>query len=64
MQRRTYNNVMKAIKMIQAKGYDFNEASEIALKCFDNHEQCNNGMSVEYFINRICPKAEFESMYR
>lgn len=63
MQKRTYNNVMKAIKMIQAKGYDFNEASEIALKCFDNHEQYNNGMSVEWFINQIATKAEYEAMY-
>ena len=38
MKRKTYNNVMRAIKIIQSKGYGFDEASEIALKCFDNME--------------------------
>ena len=37
MKRKTYNNVMKAIKMIQKKGYDFEEASKMAIRLFDEH---------------------------
>lgn len=53
MTRRTYNNMIKATKMIVAKGYDWNTANEIAIKCFDNMEQSNNGMSVEWFIDKV-----------
>lgn len=41
MKRKTYNNVMKAIKMIQKKGYDFEEASKMAIRLFDEHEKFN-----------------------
>ena len=56
MKRRTYNNVLKATKMIQNKGYNLQEANEIALQCFDNMEQIKNGMSVEWFIEKIVNK--------
>ena len=56
MKRKTYNNVLKAIKLIQKKGYTFDESSEIALKCFDNAEQNKNGMSIEWYIDRIINK--------
>lgn len=50
---------MRAIKMIQAKGYDFNEASEIALKCFDNMEQANNEMPVEWWLDKVITADEY-----
>lgn len=53
MKRKTYNNVLKAIKIIQKKGYDFDTASKIVLQCFDNMEQCNNGMPVEWYLDKI-----------
>jgi hypothetical protein len=53
MKRKTYNNVMRAIKIIQSKGYGFDEASEIALKCFDNAEQANNGMPIEWWLDKV-----------
>lgn len=59
MKRKTYNNVMKAIKLIQKKGYSFNEASEIVLKCFDNAEANPNGCSVEYYLDKIVTKEEW-----
>ena len=62
MKRRTYNNMVKATKLIVGKGYDWNEANEIAIKCFDNMEQLNNGTSVEWFINKIVDKTEYEEM--
>lgn len=53
MQRRTYNNMLKATKMIVAKGYGWKEANEIAMQCFDRKEQAKNGMPVEWFIDFI-----------
>ena len=62
MKRKTYNNVMKGIKIIQKKGYDFQEASEIVLKVFDEHE--NGEMPIEWWLDRIVSKEEFETMYK
>lgn len=53
MKRRTYNNMVKATKLIADKGYSWNEANELAIKCFDQMEASKNGMSVEWFINKI-----------
>lgn len=55
MQRKTYNNMVKATKTIVAKGYDWNTANELAIKCFENHATAKNGMSVEWFIDKIIP---------
>lgn len=41
------------MKLISKKGYDLDTAAEIALKCFDNMEQSKNGMSVEWWIDKI-----------
>lgn len=62
MKRKTYNNVMKGIKIIQKKGYDFQEASEIVLKVFDEHE--NGEMPIEFYLDKIVNKEEFETMYK
>lgn len=59
MKRRTYNNMVKATNMIIAKGYNKNEANEIAIKCFDNMERSKNGMDVEWFIDKIVNKGGF-----
>ena len=62
MKRKTYNNVMKGIKIIQKKGYDFQEASEIVLKVFDEHE--NGEMPIEFYLDKVISKEEFETMYK
>ena len=62
MKRKTYNNVMKGIKIIQKKGYDFQEASETVLKVFDEHE--NGEMPIEFYLDKIVSKEEFETMYK
>lgn len=54
MKRKTYNNVLKAIKLIEKKGYGFNEASDIALKIFDEHE--NDVMPIEWYIDKVISK--------
>ena len=53
MKRRTYNNMVKATKMIVAKGYDWDKANEIAIKIFDEAERRKNGMSIEWYIDKV-----------
>ncbi|MDP4117686.1 MAG: hypothetical protein Q8873_00635 [Bacillota bacterium] len=53
MKRKTYYNVLRAAKLIRAKGYDEQTSYQIALQCFDNMEQSKNGMSVEWWIDKI-----------
>lgn len=62
MKRKTYNNVMKGIKIIQKKGYDFQEASEIVLKVFDEHE--NGEMPIEFYLDKVISKEEYEAIYK
>lgn len=57
MKRKTYNNVLKAIKIIQKKGYDFQESSEIVLKVFEEHE--NGEMLIEWWLDKIVCKEEW-----
>jgi len=57
MKRKIYNNVMKATKMIEKKGYDFKEASQIALNIFDAHE--NAEMPIEFFIEKVANKEDW-----
>lgn len=61
MKRKTYNNMLKATKMITDKGYKWDEANQIAIKCFEQMKEVNNGMDVEWFINKIATKEEHES---
>ena len=62
MKRKTYNNVLKGIKIIQKKGYDFKEAGDIVLKVFNEHE--NGEMPIEFYLDRIVSKEEFEAIYK
>lgn len=58
MKYRTYKNVLKATKMIQEKGYDFEEASQMAIKLFDEHTKDMNG--IEFYIDKILDKEAWE----
>ena len=62
MKRKTYNNVMKGIKIIQKKGYDFKEAGDIVLKVCDEHE--NEEIPIEFYLDKVISKEEFETMYK
>jgi hypothetical protein len=57
MKRKTYNNVLKGIKIIQKKGYNFQESSEIVLKVFEEHE--NGEMPIEWWLDKIISKEEW-----
>ena len=56
MKRKTYNNVLKAGKLIQKKGYEKQESLEMAVKLFDQLEALNNGMPVEWLIDKLALK--------
>lgn len=56
MKKKTYNNVLKAGKLIQKKGYEKQESLEIAVKLFDQLEMVNNGMHVEWLIEKLAVK--------
>ena len=58
MKRKTYNNVLKAGKLIQAKGYSEKESLEIAVQKFDELASLKNGMSVEWLIDKMAAKTE------
>lgn len=58
MKRKTYNNVLRAGKLIEKKGYGKQESLEMAVKIFDNMEICKNGMSAEWWIDKIAEKCE------
>ena len=65
MKRRTYNNMLKATKMILAKGYEWAEANEIAMKCFDNTEANKaSGQPVEWYIDKVISRKEWEKEYK
>lgn len=53
MKKRTYNNVVKATKMIERKGYSHEEANEITIQIFDESERQKNSMSIEWYIDKI-----------
>ena len=56
MKRKTYNNVLKAGKLIQKKGYEKQESLEMAVKLFDQLETINNGMPAEWLIEKLAVK--------
>lgn len=45
--------MVKATKMIMEKGYDWDDANAIAINLFDQLTILKNGMSVEWFIDKI-----------
>lgn len=63
MKKKTYNNVVKASRLIIKKGYEKQEALEMAVKIFDELEALNNGMTAEWRISQIIPKSEWEAQY-
>lgn len=58
MKRKTYNNVMKATKMIQKKGYSLEEANQMAIRLFD--ENTKNMNCIEFYIDKILDKETWE----
>ena len=65
MTRKTYNNVIKAGRMIQKKGYSEKESLELAIKFFDQIEfaRAVDGakLHIEPMIERVVPAGEYYS---
>ena len=61
MKNKTPNNVHKAVQIIMAKGYNHKEANEIAIRVFDDYKVWNNGMPIEWFLDKIITKEQYES---
>lgn len=60
---KTYNNFMRVVKIIEGKGYAFDEAVSMAHGVFNQYEACPNGLSVLALVNRIMTKEAFTNMY-
>ena len=54
MIKKTLKNMERATKMIADKGYDWMEANDMAINCFNYSKQ--TGMSVEFYISKIIEK--------
>lgn len=65
MIRKTYNNVIKAGKMIQKKGYSEKESLDLAIRFFDQIEMQRAAYGIkthiEPMIERIVPADEYYS---
>ena len=53
LKRKTYNNVLKAAKLIHKKGYSERESLELAVQKFDQLSEMHNRMSVEWLIEKM-----------
>ena len=49
MKKKTYNNVLKAGKLIQKKGYSEKESLEIAINCFNQLAEMKNNIMSKIF---------------
>ena len=64
MKNMTYRNLMAVIHRIEAKGYEFNEAEQMARHIFDEFAARPQGMSIEERVRRILTREEFEAQYQ
>lgn len=64
MKYKTLKNIEKATRMIADKGYDWETANDLAIKSFENVKANNFYHPVEYFIDKILTKEEYEKEYR
>ena len=50
---RTYYNFLRVMRMIEAKGYDAQEAERVTRRIFDQYEAFPQGLSVLALVNMI-----------
>ena len=64
MKRKTYNNVIKASRLIMKKGYNKQESLDMAVKIFDMMEEMKNSgyeiLSAETYIAMKANKEEWQ----
>lgn len=63
IKRKTYHNLMRVVRMIQAKGYDFDTAVHLAHQKFDQYEDNPNGLPILALVDMIIPAEDYYSSY-
>ena len=64
MKNLTYHNLIKGIKILQEKGYTFEEAEDIARKKFKILEEDRTGYwTFEKLAAQVISKEEYERQY-
>lgn len=59
IKKRTYYNMMRVIRMIQDKGYDFNTARDLAHRIFNQYEFNPSGLPILSMVDMIIPADEY-----
>lgn len=60
---RTYYNFMRVRRMIEAKGYNAETASELTRRIFDDYEAAPTGLSILSRVDMILTKADYDAAY-
>lgn len=63
MKYKTLKNMEKATQMIADKGYDWETSNELAIRSFKQVQANNFCQPVEFFIDKILTKEEFDREY-
>ena len=63
IKRKTYYNLMRVVKMIQDKGYDFDTAVRLAHQLFDQYEFNPNGLPILTMVGMVIPADDYHSSY-
>lgn len=53
IKRKTYHNFMRVMRMIQAKGYDAEEAERMTHRIFEQYDAHPDGLSVLAMVEMI-----------
>ena len=59
----TLKNMERATKLIENRGYEHKEANDMAITCFAMCSSWGYQNPVEYYINMIIPKVQYEKEY-
>lgn len=64
IKKRTYYNMMRVIRMIQAKGYDSDLAHSLAHRTFTQYEENPHGLPILSLVDMIIPADEYNAIYK
>ena len=63
IKKRTYYNMMRIIRMIQDKGYDFDTARDLAHRIFNQYEFNPRGLPILSLVDMIIPTDEYNTTH-
>lgn len=63
IKRKTYYNLMRVVRLIEKKGYDFETACKLAHQKFEQYENNPNGLTILAMVDMIVPAAEYRQIY-